>query len=101
MRRLLEDLWSFFALTMILIGMGGLSFHVFKADGWLSQLTGKALDAGTSAIPVIIAAIVLAWACLSGRLVVGKGGSIVGDLLVFALIFTGIYYTYGWLSATL
>lgn len=101
MRKLLEDLWSFFALAMTLIGLGGLAFHTFKTDGWLSQLTGRALDAGISAIPVIIVAIVLAWACLSGRLVVGKKGSKFGDMLVLALIFTGIYFTYSWLSAEL
>ncbi|CAG4884313.1 conserved membrane protein of unknown function [Georgfuchsia toluolica] len=105
MRKLLEDLWSFFALTMMLVCFGGLAFHTFKTGGWASQITGWALDAGfrhpVMAIPAGIIAVSLAWACLSGRLVVGKKNNRFGDLLVFALVFTGIYFTYSWLNAKL
>lgn len=99
MRKLLEDLWSFFALAMMLIGLGGLSFNAVRSDGWLSQIAGQALDGGIGAILLVMSTVILAWACLSGRLVVGKKkDSKLGDLLVFAMIFTGIYFTYGWLS---
>lgn len=103
MRKLLEDIWSFFALAMILVCFGGLAFHTFKAGGWASQISGWALDAGfhhpVMAIPAGIVVVSLAWACLSGRLVVGKKKNSFGDLLVFAMVFAGIYFTYSWLSA--
>ncbi|MCK9284815.1 MAG: hypothetical protein M0P39_11090 [Rhodocyclaceae bacterium] len=104
MRKLLEDAWSFFAMVMMLIGIGGLAFHMFKTDGWVTRLTGRAIDAGTAhpatAIPLGIAALALGWACLNGKLVVGKRQNTFGDLMVFALIFAGIYFTYVWLDAT-
>lgn len=90
-------------MAMMLIGLGGLAFHMFKTDGWVSQITGQVFAAGTSnpviVVPVGIAAVVLAWASLNGRLVVGKEKNKVGDMLVFAIVFTGIYFTYSWLSA--
>lgn len=105
MRKLLENMWSLFAFTMMLIGYGGLAFYTFKADGWASQITGRVFDAGVrhpaTVITSVIIIAILAWAYLSGRLVVGKKKSKVGDLLVFAMVFAGIYFTYNWLSATL
>lgn len=105
MRKFLENLWSLFAFTMILIGYGGLAFYTLKADGWASQISGRVFDAGTehpaAVIPSVIIIAILAWAYLTGRLVVGRKKSKIGDLLVFAMVFTGIYFTYNWLRATL
>ncbi|HEY6898672.1 MAG TPA: hypothetical protein VI279_15550 [Rhodocyclaceae bacterium] len=105
MKNILEHAWSIFAMVMMLIGIGGLAFNLFKNDGWGSHLLGRVFDAQMAhpaiAIPTTLAAIWLAWACLSGKLVVGKQQNLLGDLLVFAMVFTGIWFTYQWLTSTL
>lgn len=100
MKKLLKDLWSFLALALILIGIGSVSLHLLKTDGWLSTLTGKLWDAEIEhpliMTPAILGALALGWACLTGHLVI-DGKNRLADLLVFALMLMGAYYAYYWL----
>lgn len=100
MTKLMKDLWSFFALAMMLIGIGSVAFHLLKTDGWLEHMGGRLWDAEVNhpliMTPIIIAALVLGWACLTGRLLV-DGKNRLADAMVFGLMMVGIYYTYDWL----
>lgn len=103
MNKILQDVWSFFAMIMMIMGIGGLVFHTFEEDGWASRYFGKALDVGL-AHPlmggiIVVATIGLGWASLSGRLVIGNKRSPLHDIPVFLLIFLGMYFTYEWLIA--
>lgn len=104
MRKVFETLWSFFAMALMIVGVGGLLFHTFRDDGWLEHFGGIVWDWEVRnplmATPIIIAALWLGWLALGGRLVVGRSNK-GADLLVFALVFIGIYFVYEWLNATI
>ncbi|HQR04136.1 MAG: hypothetical protein JSR19_09380 [Proteobacteria bacterium] len=103
MRKLLEELWSFFALAMMLIGITGLIFHILKKDGLFERLADKVVDAELTsplmATPVILGALWLGWACLSGRLVVGRQHPF-WNIVTFALICAGIYFAHEWFTTS-
>ncbi|QDX82278.1 hypothetical protein B9N43_14125 [Denitratisoma sp. DHT3] len=102
MNKLLKDLWSFFALAMMLIGIGGVAFHLLRSDGWLERMTGRLWEAEINhpliATPLILAALGLGWAALTGRLLV-DGKNRLTDVVVVGLMLAGVYYTYHWLRA--
>lgn len=100
MNKLLEDLWSFLALALMLIGIGGLAFHLLKEDGWLSAMTGRLWNAEINhpliMTPIILATLGLGWACLTGHLVV-DGKNRIADAMVISLLLAGVYFVYEWM----
>lgn len=107
MKRILGFLWNVFAMLMMLIGICGLAFHAFQKDGWLQQFLGVVWDGAFEHpllyIPLIALGLWIISLTLNGKLMVGKT-SWISDLLVFLMMFVGIYFTYefvsAWLSST-
>jgi membrane protein insertase Oxa1/YidC/SpoIIIJ len=56
-----DTLASFGTIVLMLFGIGGFSYHLFKDDGWLEAAVGNLWDVTVSypliALPVIIAAV--------------------------------------------
>lgn len=59
MKQVFEYVNSFVTITLILAGIGGVSYHMFKEGGWLGRIFGKFWDMQMSnpviAIPVTLA----------------------------------------------
>ena len=61
MKDTLENLSSIGTIVLMLFGIGGFSYHLFKDDGWLEAAVGNVWDASITypliALPVIVAAV--------------------------------------------
>lgn len=88
-------------MVMMLIGIGGLAFNTFKSGGWGSRLMNGLFEGNHGLLIgfVALAAIILGWLSLTGKLVVGNKQSALYDVPVYALVLAGIYFTITWLRA--
>ena len=63
MKETLNTLSSFGTIVLMLFGIGGISYHMFKDDGWLEAAVGNVWDVSIEypliALPVIVAAVFL------------------------------------------
>jgi hypothetical protein len=95
MKALFSTLGAFLVGGLILLGIGGIAFHLFRDDGWLSQGLGALWRAQYQApvmtIILIIAAIFVFKALYKAQ-IGGKRDSKIPDFVLFAFIATGIFF---------
>lgn len=95
MKKLLTTLGSIFVGALILLGIGGIAYHLFRDDGWISQGMGALWKASYQApvmtIILIVAALFVIKA-LHGAQIGGKRESRIPDFVLFAFIATGIFF---------
>lgn len=95
MGSLFTTLGSFLVGALILLGIGGIAYHLFREDGWISQGLGALWEAQYQApvmtIVLIIAAIFV-FKALRGAQVGNKKESRIPDFILFAFIATGIFF---------
>ncbi|MDP2164704.1 MAG: hypothetical protein Q8K21_10895 [Hydrogenophaga sp.] len=95
MKQVYEFLESFVVIALVLAGISGISYNLFRADGWLETVIGNIWSLGTQyiviAVPVLVGAIVLFDLWRSGRVIHSKT-SILPNLLLYSLIGAGVYY---------
>ncbi len=81
--------------ALILLGIGGIAWHLFRDDGWVSQGLGALWDAHYQTpvltIILIVAALFVIRALHSAQ-IGGKRESKIPDLVLFAFIATGIFF---------
>ncbi len=81
--------------ALILLGIGGIAYHLFRDEGWLSQGMGALWDA-TYQAPIITTILVVAaffvFKALYGAQIGGKRDSKIPDFVLFAFIATGIFF---------
>ena len=98
--KLLQTLWSFTVMTLMILGISGLVYNTLRGDGWLQRLAGVVWDAGLRQpfviVPLVGASIVIAWLTLNGKLAAGKANR-GADLMVMLLAAIGVYVLYDWL----
>jgi|LNFM01.1.fsa_nt_gb hypothetical protein len=86
---------------LVLLGIGGITYHLFREDGWLSQGLGALWEAHYQApimtIVLIIAALFVIKTLHSAQ-VGGKRESKLPDFVLFAFIAVGIYFLGRWLT---
>jgi choline-glycine betaine transporter len=95
MKTLLSTLGSILVGGLILLGIGGIAYHLFRDDGWISQGLGALWKASYQApvmtIILIIAALFV-FKALYGAQIGGKRESKIPDFVLFAFIATGIFF---------
>lgn len=95
MKAILTTMGAFLVGGLILLGIGGIAYHLFREDGWISQGLGALWQAQYQApvmtIILIIAAIFVAKS-LYGAQIGGKRESKIPDFVLFAFIATGIFF---------
>lgn len=95
MKQLVEFLESFIIIALVLTGIGGLSFNLFRVDGWLETMLGNIWKLDTQymliSIPVLVGAVVMFNLWRGGRVIHSKT-SILPNLLVYSLIVAGVYF---------
>ncbi len=92
---ILTMLGSFLVGALILLGIGGIAYHLFRDGGWISQGLGALWEAHYQApimtILLIIAAIFVIKTLHSAQ-IGGKRESKIPDFVLFAFIATGIFF---------
>ncbi len=95
MKRVFEYLQSLTVVVLILAAMLGMSYHVFRDNGWLQLLTGRLwtleIQYPVIAIPSTIAAIVLFRLWRHHRLARGRHSQM-PDILIYVLMAVGLYF---------
>ncbi len=95
MKNLLSTVGSILVGGLILLGIGGIAYHLFRDDGLISQGLGALWKAHYQAplmtIILIIAAIFV-FKSLYGAQIGGKRESSIPDFVLFAFIATGIFF---------
>ena len=98
---LIEDIWSYLAFALMLIGISGLSWDIFQEDGLAKRFLGAVWEAEVRNpvlfTPIILGGVFLVVVFFRGGFKVGQGNPF-SDLLVYALMAAGVYYTYQFLS---
>jgi hypothetical protein len=86
---------SLAAIALVLTGVGGISFHAFREDGWVGFVLGNILSLEMQyplvAIPLTVAAILLFRAWRNHRLALGRV-SRVPAAAVYVLMGAGAYF---------
>jgi len=81
-------------MTLMLIGIFGITYELFREKGWLSQLLGSVFD---SNVNMIIAALVIFMLWRLNRWISKpqKQDKIsIGDIPMYAMMVVGVYYLY-------
>lgn len=81
--------------ALILLGIGGIAYHLFRDDGWISSGLGALWEAQYQA-PVMTIVLVIAgiyvFRTLYKSQIGGKRESKIPDFVLFAFIATGIFF---------
>jgi len=95
MKSLLNTLGSVLVGALIMLGIGGTAYHLFRENGLLSQGLGALWSAHYEA-PVMVVVLILAAffvvKALRGAQVGNRRESRIPDFILFAFIATGIFF---------
>jgi len=96
-KQVLEYISSFITISLILAGIGGVSYHMFKEKGWLGLILGKVWDIQMAnpviAIPVTIAIVILGKLWYDHNRAKGRTSRL-PDMLVYGIMAGGAYFIY-------
>lgn len=103
MKQYLEWAESVAVITLVLFGIGGFSYHLFRDNGWieivLGNLWGVSVQYPLIAFPVIVGAFVLGKMWNQVRIAHGRTTKL-PDLVIYALMAAGAVFIgrYLWLG---
>ncbi len=95
MKSLLTTLGSLLVGALIMLGIGGTAYHLFRENGLLSQGMGALWSAQYEApvmTVVLIIAAIFVFKALHGMQIGNKRESKIPDFILFAFIATGIFF---------
>lgn len=103
MNRFLEYAESFVVVALVLFGIGGFSYHLFRDEGWIETVAGNLWDVSIQypliALPVIVGAFVLGKRWNEARIAHGRTTDlpdyVIYALMASGLVFIGRYFWYG------
>jgi NhaP-type Na+/H+ or K+/H+ antiporter len=102
-KQFLEYVESFAVINLVLFGITGFSYHLFRDDGWIEAALGNVWDVTVQypliALPVMVAAAILGRTWNQARLVHGHISKL-PDFVIYALMAAGAvfvvrYFWYG------
>ncbi len=95
MKKIVEFLESLIVITLVLAGVGGLAFNLFRENGWLETGLGNFLNLdiqyGLMVAIMLIAAVVVFNLWRRGR-VIHSRTSIIPNLFLYGLFAAGVYF---------
>lgn len=103
MKQYLEWAESVAVIILVLFGIGGFSYHLFRDDGWietmLGNLWGVSIQYPLIALPVIVGAIYLGKSWNQARIAHGRSTKL-PDLVIYLLMASGAVFIgrYFWLG---
>ncbi len=99
MKRIIGEIWIYIVFTLVLIGIVGLSLELFKENGLVERVLGVVWDAEVRSpllvTPILGGTLLMLSIFLRGGLNPGKGHSF-SDLLLYAVMGCGVYFSYKW-----
>jgi hypothetical protein len=94
-KQYLEYAESFAVIALVLFGITGFSYHLFKDDGWIEAVIGNVWDVSVQypliALPVIVAAVYLGRMWNQSRIAHGRFSKL-PDLVIYALMASGAVF---------
>ncbi len=103
MKEYLVYVESFVVIVLVLFGIGGFSYHLFRDNGWVEAVAGNLWDVSVQypliALPVIVAAVFLGRRWNDARVAHGRTTSL-PDYFIYALMVAGVVFIgrYFWLG---
>lgn len=103
MKQYLEYLESFVVIVLVLFGIGGFSYHLFRDNGWIEAIAGNLWGVTVQypliALPVIVGAVFLFRTWNAARIAHGRTTKL-PDLVIYALMAVGAIFLgrYFWLG---
>ena len=95
MKQYLEYVESFAVIVLVLFGITGFSYHLFKDNGWIEAVIGNVWNVSFQypliALPVIVAAVYLGRMWNQSRIAHGRFSKL-PDLLIYALMASGVVF---------
>lgn len=95
MKQTIEFLESFVVIALVLAGIGGISYNLFRDDGWIERALGNIWDIQVQypliTIPLIVGAIVLGVMWRNNRIAKGQRGKL-PTILLYLLMAAGAYF---------
>jgi len=105
LKQILEYIESFATVVLVLAGIGGISYHMFRDDGWLEMLFGNIFELHIQypliAIPVTFGAIIMIRMWRQNLLAHGKLKQL-PNIFIYTLMALGVYFIgYFWINGRL
>lgn len=103
MKQYLEWAESVAVIILVLFGIGGFSYHLFRDNGWIETMAGNLWDVSVQypliALPVIVAAVFLGKRWNEARIAHGRATRL-ADYFIYALMAAGLVFIgrYFWLG---
>jgi hypothetical protein len=95
MKKVVEFVQSFAVITLVLSGIGGLSYNLFRENGWIELVLGKIWDIGTGnalfAVTMAAAATGVYMLWRGGKPVHGRTSKL-PDMIVYGVMAAGAYF---------
>jgi len=86
---------SFVVIVLVLFGIGGFSYHLFRDNGWVEAVAGNLWDVSVQypliALPVIVAAVFLGRRWNDARVAHGRTTNL-PDYFIYALMVAGVVF---------
>ena len=97
MKQALDYVGSFVTITLVLAGLGGVSYNMFREGGWLGAIFSKFVDVQMDnpviAIPVTIGAAVVGKMWYDHQVAKGHTSKM-PDVLIYVIMAAGLFFLY-------
>jgi hypothetical protein len=94
-KQILEWIQSFATIGLIIAGLGGLAYHMFRENGWLGTALGKVWDVNMEnpviAIPVTLGLLFLGKLWYDNNRTKGHTSKL-PDVLIYVIMAAGVYF---------
>lgn len=101
MKQVFEYVQSFVTITLILAGLGGVAYHMFKENGWLGRALGKIWDVQMEnpviAIPVTLALLFIGKLWYDNTRAKGHTSKL-PDILIYVIMAAGVYFIWQFIT---
>jgi hypothetical protein len=100
-KQILEYVQSFVTIGLMLAGIGGVAYHMFKEGGWLGIILGKIWDVQMQnpviAIPVTLAILFIGKLWYDHNRAKGYTSKL-PDILIYVIMAAGVYFIYQFIT---
>ena len=97
MKQIFDYIHSFITIGLVLAGIGGVSYNIFKEGGWLGAVFSKFVDAQLEspliAIPVTIGVVFIGKMWYDNRIAKGHTSRL-PDIFIYVIMAIGAYYVW-------
>jgi hypothetical protein len=100
-KQIFEYIQSFVTIGLVLAGIGGVSYYMFRDNGWLEMALGKIWDFQLSnpviAIPMTIAVLFIGKLWIDKQRAKGYTSKL-PNVLVYVVMAAGVYFIYQFIA---